>query len=166
MEVTQDFTWTVRLQGQLIDLASTHLAALPSNLQSVANITAVLDSLDSCHFCPGNSDAKFIPLQASRKGVFRDTTSKCMLGCLYCSLLHNIGTLEVACYIQDYFPYHTIRHSACSIVVAVSGRRCVSCVAYRRVLTSMLSRTRKVGEKTVSSSDPVSHTNYRFVTFK
>ncbi len=72
LEITDIFTWTVRIQGQLVDISCTHLALLPCSLHSVSSVSEVIQALESSHFCIGNDDSKYSPLQASRKGVFMD----------------------------------------------------------------------------------------------
>ena len=40
----------------------------------MSSIRDVIKLLDSLHFCIGNADEKYFPLQDARKGVFMDST--------------------------------------------------------------------------------------------
>lgn len=66
---------------------------------------------------------------------------------------------QVAHYVKDYFPHHTIRSSSCLILLPVCELRCTNCYEHRKFLNSMLHRHLKVTDV----SDPSSHSNYRFV---
>ncbi len=59
----------VRVQGKLIDMPDN---LLPVKLDSVHSISRAIQTLDSCNFCTGNEDERFHPLQAAKKGVFKD----------------------------------------------------------------------------------------------
>lgn len=71
LEICEDFTWVVRSQGNMIELSDT---SLPSTLTTVACVVEAVKFLQSCHFCCGNEDKRFYPLQAERKGMFKDIT--------------------------------------------------------------------------------------------
>lgn len=76
LELFAAFTWTVRVQGQLVNIYRTPLAVFPCTIQSVATVSEVIQSLNCSHFCTGNADSQFFPLQVARKGVFMDSTGK------------------------------------------------------------------------------------------
>lgn len=78
LKITDTFTWTVRVQSKSVDISCTPLAHFPCTLRSVITVSEVIQSLDSSHFCIGNEDSKFFPLQEARKGVFLDGLRECI----------------------------------------------------------------------------------------
>ena len=54
----------------------------------------------------------------------------------------------------------TVRHTDCSLLMESGGAKCSKCVTYRAQLNVLLSRLGKQGE----SSNPHSHTNYRYLS--
>ena len=60
----------------------------------------------------------------------------------------------------------TIRHVQCSwkLPESASGVRCQTCVKYRSVLRSALSKLTSQDQRTTTSCDPSSHTNYRYLS--
>ena len=70
-----------------------------------------------------------------------------------------LGSRQIAYYVKDYFLYHTIRSASCLVLLPLTETRCSNCVEHRRTLNSMLHRHSKMTD----STDPTSHTNYRFV---
>ena len=61
--------------------------------------------------------------------------------------------------------YPTIRHNKCDLLIdaeALSSGRCVECEKYRKTLHTMA--TRKKFDSHSTSTNPNSHTNYRYLT--
>lgn len=69
-----------------------------------------------------------------------------------------------ASYVKDHFSFHTIRCASCELLLPSTSThaRCDPCMAYRKVLNSMLSRKMKLN--TDDSCQAESHTNLRFLS--
>lgn len=50
------------------------LSSLPQFITTVSSVLRVIEGIDSFSFCRGNEDEKYFSVQASRKGVLRDST--------------------------------------------------------------------------------------------
>ncbi len=74
MEVTEELTWSILIGRQQIESHSKQLGALPQALTSVANVRRSIEGLEALKFCTGNEDSRYFPVQAARKGVFKDPT--------------------------------------------------------------------------------------------
>lgn len=68
-----------------------------------------------------------------------------------------------ATYQRDYFPFCTIRHTACHILIpSTSAKRCAE---YRKVLHSLHHRHIQRDQSAIlDRTDPLSHTNYKFLS--
>ena len=76
MQITSNFEWTVQIRGEKISSNRKPLCALPQVLTIVSTLMRVTECLDSMRFCPGNMDEKYFPIQAAKKGVFKNSTGK------------------------------------------------------------------------------------------
>ena len=74
LEILPDFSWSFHIHGKSLDLTRTHLDPQPKKLQSAIALSSLLMAIDSSHYCTGNEDERFFPLQAARKGVFKDAS--------------------------------------------------------------------------------------------
>ena len=70
--VSSDFSWKLFLSSLEI-CHCTLLANSPQRVRSVRDVVVLLTTLDSMRICDGNSDAKFLTLSLSHKGVFMDS---------------------------------------------------------------------------------------------
>ena len=124
-------------------------------------VLTVIEGMASFKFCCGNEDEKYFSVQASRKGLFKDSTGK-VFGSLCCVNVHNYcsGSNITARYVKDYFSFHTIRCASCTLLVPPSISRCDPCMAYRKILNVMVSRSTKASD---SKTQPDSHVNLRFL---
>lgn len=165
IEATEDLAWSLQIGQHRIDSHSKQLGALPQTLLSPTDVKRSIDGLESLHFCTGNEDARYFPLQAARKGVFKDSSGpyspiyfQFVIVTLY------TGSTVVAKCVKDFFSFETIRSSACEILVQPSVSRCDPCKAYRKVLNSLVSRQKSSGvAQAQSPSQPQSHANFRFL---
>ena len=73
LEISNDFTWTVRSLGNLVELKDKTIMCSP-RITSVEILVNVINFLTTCHYCCGNEDEKYFSIQADRKGVFKDVT--------------------------------------------------------------------------------------------
>lgn len=73
-----------------------------------------------------------------------------------------------ATYQRDYFPFCTIRHTACHIMIpSTSAKRCNICAEHRKVLHSLHHRHIQRDQSAIlDQTDPLSHTNYKFLSEK
>jgi hypothetical protein len=74
LHISSELHWNVRIGGVMIE--ADILNALPRTLSSAASLVEVINTLESCHFCVGNDDEKYHPIQAARKGVFMNATGE------------------------------------------------------------------------------------------
>lgn len=61
---------------------------------------------------------------------------------------------------KDYFPYYTIRCTACYVLLPATDIQCAKCTGYRKLLNSMLHKHYQTSD---DSTNPGSHTNYRYL---
>ena len=71
------------MHGKILDLTQTHLDPKPTQLRSAVEVSSLLQAIDTCHYCNGNEDERFFPLQAARKGVFKDASGNIYLYSLH-----------------------------------------------------------------------------------
>ena len=75
LRIQQGFTWTVSLRGVPLKRdACPLLQMFPDSLVSVTRVHCVLESLNACHVCEGNSEEKFLKFSKLRRGVFTDAS--------------------------------------------------------------------------------------------
>ena len=72
--IHQDLVWHVCVKGQKLTTCSPPLSSLPQVISSVADVRDLLKFIHSCDICSGNSDEKYAPLVASRKGNFMNAS--------------------------------------------------------------------------------------------
>lgn len=166
--IDTNLNWRVTAGKKVLQSYISTFGSLPQQLTSVEDVLSVVQFLESCHFCKGNEDEQYFPLQVSRKGVFMDSTGIISYP-QYNSVLNSLivlffsGSKQVAHYCQDFCSFPTIRSTMCQILVSSREERCVKCSEYRKMLNSMLSRHNGnkdiVSERTTADS----HTNYRFL---
>ena len=146
--IHQDCTWHVCLERHRLSSGGPLLSALPQCISSLADSCAVIEFLDSCVVCSGNSDDKFGPLIAVRKGTCMNASGiNNPLSILFnaeCSLI--IGTKRMA--FHDAM-HSTIHSDGCEILVSSQskltskGHRCHMCGKYRHTLNRMLFRAER-----------------------
>lgn len=74
MNIADSFEWTLQVGAGKIESDRKPLSALPQMLTTVSAVVSVMKGMDSFRFCPGNEDERYFPIQAARKGVFKDST--------------------------------------------------------------------------------------------
>ena len=58
-------TWKLTLHNTLLDSVNcTLLNHIPDQIKSLSEVLAIIDAVDTSHFCFGNSEAKFCDVQA------------------------------------------------------------------------------------------------------
>ena len=67
IEVSSAFHWVVKVQGKVLNMST---STIPVKLDSIVTLTKAIQFLESCHFCVGNEDERFVPLHTARKGIF------------------------------------------------------------------------------------------------
>jgi hypothetical protein len=72
LRIQQGFTWTVSLRGVPLKRdACPLLQMFPDSLVSVTRVHCVLESLNACHVCEGNSEEVSKVLKVTKRGVHR-----------------------------------------------------------------------------------------------
>ena len=95
MEVKEDLSWTLQVGKRRIASDNIPLAALPQTLNSVSKVRRLIEGLETLKFCTGNEDEKYFPVQAARKGLFKDPT-----GVISCVFKKQIVTICNSCRIS------------------------------------------------------------------
>ena len=72
--IHQDLVWRVCVKGKKLTTCSPPLSSMPQVISSVADVRDLLEFIHSCAICSGNSDDKYGPLVASRKGNFMNAS--------------------------------------------------------------------------------------------
>ncbi len=165
--MSDDFSWTIRSLGNVIKLSTTDFSPKITCVNSFVNL---MKFITSCHFCCGNEDKKYDLIQAERNGVFKDVTGMMFIVYIfivlsvmvYMSLISG-GSTIVAVYVNDYFPYYTIRCTSCLILLSSSVKRCRECTDYRKKFNVMCNRSINKSDGFLRRTDPNSHTNYRWL---
>ena len=164
MEVKEDLSWTLQVGERRIASDNIPLAALPQTLNSVSKVRRLIEGLETLKFCTGNEDEKYFPVQAARKGLFKDPTG--VISCVFKKhklslFVIHAGSVLVASHVKDHFGYKTICCTSCEVFVEQSALRCDPCKAYRKILNSMLSRQQRATDQ--SPTQPDSHANFRYL---
>ena len=68
VEVTKTMTYNVFVAGKKV--TTTHITNLPLLCSSASRLQNIIEYIDICKPCIGNSDTRFQPLVASRSGKF------------------------------------------------------------------------------------------------
>ena len=77
VEILNEMNWSIQLpNGWLSHENSPVLKNLPRKITTLNDLIAILNFLDQCMVCKGNSDSKFAPIVAQHKGIFMDKTGK------------------------------------------------------------------------------------------
>ena len=67
-------------------------------------------------------------------------------------------------YKKDYYPFYTVRHTSCHVLVPSATKRCHVCTEYRKTLHAMYyRRLNQENSMTSDRSNPDSHANYRYL---
>ncbi len=149
-----DFTWKVHVHGKEVNCCSTAFQHIGDQLEP-ASLQVLVDTVDQCMICPGNSESQFVSLVEARKGSVKKSNG------------------DVSAYIDNSLPfsdpagelsYKTVRSAQCALLIASGNSKCETCRVYRKNLRAMLSSSVKVSSpekrKRLESS---SHTNYRYL---
>ena len=77
VEILNEMKWLIQLpSGCLSQENSPVLKNLPRRVTTLNDLIAILNFLDQCTVCKGNSNPKFAPIVAQHKGIFKDRTGK------------------------------------------------------------------------------------------
>lgn len=71
-----NLTWSLQIGRQQLKSNSKQLCALPQTLSSVSSVRLSVKGLESMQFCTGNEDSKYFPVQAARKGIFKNPSGE------------------------------------------------------------------------------------------
>ena len=80
IEIRQDFSWNIHSFGTSVVLNNINL---PTAVNSVNLLIHLISVIEKYHFCTGNEDEKYHPLQAEKSGIFKGCTGQYMHACLY-----------------------------------------------------------------------------------
>ena len=69
----------MRVQGHTLTVNNSLLTSLPQTVSSVGDVRLILNFLNSCSLCIGNSEEKYIPLAKNRKGKFMNCAGKIII---------------------------------------------------------------------------------------
>lgn len=134
LTIAPDSTWTVCVGSKQVNTDQCNLFSRFSSKLHTAGVVEIVSALEDSKFCVGNPDKKFTHLSERHGGVFMDYHGNIL------SIANNIlksyfpflGLKTVAYYDSSYFPYPTIRHSDCQIIVSsYAADRCQQCEYYR-----------------------------------
>ena len=70
IKINEDFSWSLTSLGNVIKSCLHQF----NRITTVVILDNVIRFLESCHFCSGNEDKKYFPIQAKRKGLFKDSS--------------------------------------------------------------------------------------------
>lgn len=63
--VNTENEWYVEVKGNRVPAQSPSLEGAPPHIHSTADITSLLQHIDSCNICPGNPDEKYITVSGA-----------------------------------------------------------------------------------------------------
>ena len=72
--IDSNLSWNVYIHDKKLLPSDEVSIALPETITSVKDLKQVIDFIDACSVCIGNSDEKHMPLVTLRKGNFMDST--------------------------------------------------------------------------------------------
>ena len=141
LQIRNDLSWELHTANRHVSPESDVLCQQPRHLttESAKNL---IQCIDCCHLCTGNSEKQFIELAKRRKGKFLTTTG------------------DIIAFLDDSFGLEgcsTIRHTNCAVLLSTSGV-CSVCSNYCNTLRALLSRHRN------QACSPHPNKNFRFFT--
>lgn len=72
--IDSSFEWKILVGKEEVNPTISPFAALSQYLVSMSDVFRAVQCIESCHFCTGNEDSRYIELQVARQGKFVDLT--------------------------------------------------------------------------------------------
>ena len=141
------------------------VSSLPSRICSYIDIICILESLDACRICIGNSEEKFFSVVRHRnstpKGECLDVTIIYYYNNYYVNVYFYIGQ-DTGVLEAQITSTLTVRHKECQLIVpsASTSVRCAACVRHRASLSVQHLRLQNSSENVQSSSS----VNYHYLS--
>ena len=130
--IQNDLTWSLHTANHLVSLDCPVLSQQPSHL-TPDSAQKLVELIDSCNFCIGNSEEQFIELARKRKGKFLSVSGE-PVAYFEEDVCFRVATGEERC--------ATIRHKDC-LLLLLTSEVCYVCDKYRNTLRAMLCRQQK-----------------------
>ncbi|SMN01235.1 hypothetical protein SPONN_2331 [uncultured Candidatus Thioglobus sp.] len=159
IKIESDFTWKVYAHGREINPLSScsAISHIGGNLDP-SSLQLLVDTVDRCTVCSGNSEKQFVSVVEARKGSIRSSNG------------------DVSAFLDQSMPFidpvageasHvTVRSSQCTLLTD-GNSKCEVCRAYRKNLRAIVSRSTRVSSPEKRKQvDASSHTNYRYMIGK
>ncbi len=150
--VNTDGSWSVYARKCRLDSSSCKLLENVPEIMTPECLPAVVKLLDGCSICMGHPEEEYCMLAKSRKGVFKDSSSKTVK-----------ASLDTAPFISSRRYYQeAVRTSKCEILV--SSGRCLHCKAYRPTLRALSKKAKSLTSPNRRATTSASTWNWRFLT--
>ncbi len=151
LSVHADLSWSVSFLGRSIPPNAPSMLSLPPRIQTMNDMSTLLDFFSNCQLCCGSNEDKLLKLikhkDSTLQGIY-------WLSEYLCKFL--LGQSSATIDTSSYQP--TVRHRDCHYLLPPSSG-CVRCPDCTRHRSSLL-----IQSKRLENATPSNKTNYRFLS--